>query len=144
MSYVLKDINKYSSIWSPHIRSYCLPNLIKKTWQCLWKGIDLASTQSLCGVLYLSSASSEKLNVKLRIMTAKLPSAYFMVNNRVLKMQNRRTRQAHIGVLPTIISWPQTICSSGSSRSRDVALLYALSGIFPHAFPVMTWIRSSV
>lgn len=72
------------------------------------------------------------------IKTAKLSSAYFVVNNRVLKMQNIRTRQAYIGAFPTIISWPQMFGNSGSSRSRDVALLCCFPwDLFPMLFRLL-------
>lgn len=85
-------------------------------------------SQSHSVVFSTSPMHHLKSSMSKGIKTAKLLSAYFMVN-KVLKMQNIRARQAHIGAFPTIISWPQKICSSDSSRSRDVAPL-SLSVVF--------------
>lgn len=98
--------------------------------QCLWKGID-RHPHSHSVAFATSPAHHLKRPVSKGIKTARLPSAYLVVNNRVLKTQNIRTRQAHIGAFPTVISWPQTICSSGSSRSRDTALLNCSQRDFP-------------
>lgn len=91
-------------------------------------------SQSHSVVFSTSPMHHLKSSMSKGIKTAKLPSTYFMVNNKVLKMQNIRTRQAHIGAFPTIISWPQKICSSDSSRSRDVARLLLSAGFPPPCF----------
>lgn len=108
---------KYFSLWRSHISSYCLPNLIEQIWLSLVK--TLIWHQEGKGVLYLSSASSEKFSIK---SSSDCKTAYCTVNNRILKMPNIRTKQECIGAFLTTISWPQIIWTSAYSRSRDVAL----------------------
>lgn len=133
MSYKLKDINKYSSIWSPHIRSYCLPNLIKKMQQCLWKGID-RHPHSHSVAFATSPAHHLKSPVSKGIKTARLPSAYLVVNNRVLKMQNIRTRQAHIGAFLQLFHGLKQSAVQVLPGAEIPLYSTALRGIFPPCF----------
>lgn len=48
------------------------------------------------------------------VKAAELPCAY---SGEYKRVQQARTRQAHVGALPAAASWPQTPCSSGSCSS---------------------------
>lgn len=116
---------KYSRMWRPHI-SYCLPNLTVSI------GKTLIWHQEGKGVLYVSSATSEKFSIR-SSLTAKLPTGSLMVNNRILKMPNIRTKKSTYWCF----SYNYFIAStwiSAYSRSRDVALLHHSWWDFPSHF----------
>lgn len=124
----LEKYEKQSGIWRPHISSYCLPNLTEQVWlERHWSSINRAKVFPC-----LSSAASEKLSIKSSFI-AKQPTASFMVNNRILKMPNIRTKKACIVAFPTIISWPWSEFQL-TPGAEQLLYFITLCGISPSRF----------
>lgn len=126
----LKNMKKkYSSIWRLSISSYCLPNLIEQVWLCLLERLIWHQSQ---GALYLPSA--EKFSIK--SLTAKLPTASFMVNNtNMVTLKNAKYKDKES--MYWCFSYNYFIASiwiSPYSRSRDDALLHPSWKEFPSHF----------